>query len=176
MPLPPAPPVPGVQDLRPTRARLLLELLCGASVATAGVLLAQHARAMTEVLAVPAAAAWFPAVYGTIGGLWALKAAWGLRRPPTRLSLDVRGLHARSLWPPPQRVAWADVAGVRVCRLPLAGQIVFVDRRRPPPGTGLWRRLSQRAPLVLDARALSVRSSELVARIEACALAHAFRD
>lgn len=172
---PPAPPAPPCH-LAPSRARLLLELVCGASVAVAGLLLAEHASAMALVLDVPAAAAWFPAVYGVVGGLWALKAAYGLRRPPTRLRIDDGGLHARSLWPPPQRLAWSEVAGVRICRLPLAGQIVFVDRHRPPADVGFWRRLYRRAPLVLDARSLSIRSRDLVGLIESRALASVFRS
>jgi hypothetical protein len=131
---------------------------------------------MAELLDVPAAASWFPAVYGVVGGLWALKAAWGLWRPPERLRIDGGGLHARSLWPPPQRVAWGDVAGVRVCRLPLAGQIVFVDRRRPPGDVGFWRRLAKRAPLVIDARSISIRSDDLVGLIESHALTNVFRE
>lgn len=165
-----------VRDLHPSRARLLLELACGAAVSVAGVVLSRHAGAAAQVLDMPAATAWFPAVYGVIGGLWGLKAAYGLLRPPTRLRLDAEGLHARALWPPPQRLPWDEVAGVRICRLPLAGQIVFVDRRQPRAGTGFWRRLAQRAPLVIDARSLSLSSRDLVGMIESRAMTHVFRE
>lgn len=179
--LPPAGATPGTAfaapiHLRPTRTRLLLELTCGLAVALAGALLADHALTLGSAYGLPALSALFPALYALTGAGWALKAAVGLWRPPARLRLDGAGVHSLALWPPRQRVDWHEVASVRRCRLPLAGQVVFVARRAGPLAGPWWRRLLRRLPLVIDARSVSMDARELVPLLEGHVLASAFRE
>ncbi|MFM8979746.1 MAG: hypothetical protein ACKOSS_04705, partial [Planctomycetia bacterium] len=162
--------------LRPTRTRLLLELCCGLCVALAGALLAEHALTLGSAYGLPALSALVPGLYALTGAGWALKAGVGLWRPPARVRLDGEGVQSLALWPPRQRVDWQEVATVRRCRLPLAGQVVFVARQPGAPAGPWWRRLLRRLPLVIDARSVSMDARELVPLLEGHALASAFRE
>lgn len=163
-------------DLRPSRTRLLLEVTCGVAVALAGGLLADHALTLGSAYGLPALSALFPALYALTGAGWALKAGLGLWRPPARLRLDRDGVHSLALWPPRQRLRWDEVASVRRCRLPLAGQVVFVARHPAGAAGPWWQRLLRRLPLVIDARSVSMDARELVPLLEGHALASAFRE
>ncbi len=163
-------------DLAPTRTRLLLEVTCGVAVTLAGVLMAQNALGLSERHRWLALASAFPLLYAITGAGWALKSAWGLWRPPVRLRLDSEGVHSLALWPPRQRVAWNDVLSVRRCRLPLAGQLVFVARRARGTAPSWLARQAARVPLLIDARSLSMDARELVPLLEGRALASALRQ